>query len=109
MSTTTYTVDLGILGEIDALVTYEYSPPQSGKYSGPPEDCYPDEDAELTVTNVQVPGMTLSQELISRLVEMLDDDDSFFMMVLEEETEFAQSTQEDLALSRYERRMEEQE
>jgi hypothetical protein len=44
------------LGESEALVEFEYTPGRPGRYFGPPEDCYPDEPAEVTILQVLING-----------------------------------------------------
>lgn len=80
MSLTTFTIELDG-NEIDLTVEYdaEY---QRGRFSGPPEDCYPDESS-LDITDVTVPDLspdcTCSEEQIieyissPKLQEMLTD------------------------------------
>lgn len=48
--------DLGLaLGcDRDVRLWYFYTPFQRGRYSGPPEDCYPDEPAEVEFTKFEV-------------------------------------------------------
>jgi hypothetical protein len=54
------------LGDATVLVEYEYSPGRPGRYSGPPERCYPDEPAELCVLNVLINGcMVDAQECVA--------------------------------------------
>lgn len=84
---TTYTMDFGVLGEIDVEVFYYYTPPQRGRYCGPPEDCYPDEPAELEIVDVAVPGMVLNHSLASTIIGVLERDDHFESMVIEEATQ----------------------
>ena len=40
--------------ELEVEVEYEYSPFVAGRLSGPPEDCYPDEPEELTISAVYI-------------------------------------------------------
>jgi hypothetical protein len=48
--------DLGLaLGcDRDVRLWYFYTPEQRGRYSGPPEDCYPDEPAEVEFTKFEI-------------------------------------------------------
>lgn len=53
----------------DATGTYtvevEYTPGQRGRFSGPPEKCYPDEPSELNIVQVLINGEWLDpQDLI---------------------------------------------
>jgi len=47
----------------DVKVEYDYSPGTAGRYSGPPEDCYPTEDEEIVFLNVLVNGHMISADL----------------------------------------------
>ena len=71
-----FTVDLGILGEIDLEVEYLYSPRVPGRYSGPPEDCYPDEPSEVEVISVKY-DFTRGDLLMAAI----EDDESFLEAV----------------------------
>lgn len=42
-------LDFGILGEAEVHVEYDYDPGRPGRYSGPPEVCYPDEQEETDI------------------------------------------------------------
>ena len=44
------------LGDAEVKVEYEFSPGDPGRYSGPPENCYPAEPAEVTVLQVFING-----------------------------------------------------
>ena len=76
-----FTVDLGILGEIDLEVEYLYSPSVPGRYSGPPEDCYPDEPSEVEVISVKCDCVIISGTLGSLLISAIEDDESFLEAV----------------------------
>ena len=75
MSTITWTVDFGVLGEHDVEIEYDYSPGRSGVTSGPPERCYPDEPAEVEFTRADGTILTkLSAEGVDWLLSALQDD-----------------------------------
>ena len=40
--------------ELSILVEYDYTPGRPGKISGPPEDCYPDEDEQMEISAVNI-------------------------------------------------------
>jgi hypothetical protein len=70
----TFTIDLGpLVGEYDAQIEYAYTPARRGRYSGAPEDCYPDEPEELEVISVAVGG----SDMTSLLAFPLERDDAF--------------------------------
>lgn len=54
MATKTLTVETDLFGELRFEVTYTHSPFRPGKYSGPPEHCYPDEPEELEIESIFV-------------------------------------------------------
>ena len=75
-----FTVDLGDEGEFDMIIEYNYTPEQRGRYSGPPESCYPDESEELEVTDVSFGGTDYTDQLSSKL----EKDESFCNAVRDE-------------------------
>jgi len=81
VKTIQYTVDLGVLGEIDLQVEYNYSPMVPGRYSGPPEDCYPDEPPEVEILRVRCDSLLISGPMEILLASALDDDESFLEAV----------------------------
>lgn len=80
-------VDLGALGcDQDVRVWFYYSPYQPGRYSGPPENCYPDEPAEVDVSKFEwkhldkwyeLPYEALNedcrQSIETAIIEMMED------------------------------------
>ena len=50
------------LGDAEVLVEYEYEPGDPGRLSGPPEDCYPPEPAQVTVLQVFINGVWCDPE-----------------------------------------------
>ena len=45
------------LGDSEVRVEYDYSTGQRGRYTGPPEFCYPDEPEEVVILSVLVNGI----------------------------------------------------
>lgn len=70
-----YIVDLGVLGEVELNVEYDYSPGRHATYDDPPEPC------ELTITNLLLPF----DDLHTQIIEYLCDDDNFLQEVHERE------------------------
>lgn len=91
----TYTVDFGILGENDLTVFYNYTPAQAGRYSGPPEDCYPDEPEEIEIVDVSADGVVLKKRILSNLLEILQDDDDLAIAISENEKDEADEARAD--------------
>ena len=85
ISTTLFMGDY--LGDVDCVIAYDYSPAQRGRYSGPPEDCYPDEPAEVDITDVVLQGMLLSPERLSALIGELNEDQDLKAGIIEAEEE----------------------
>ena len=53
--------------EYTLLIECDYSPLRRGRFSGPPEDCYPDEPEELEITSITLldcPFIATSTELL---------------------------------------------
>lgn len=68
MSVMSFIVDLGPLaGDQTATIEYTYTPRIPGRYSGPPEDCYPDEGEELEVTKVVIGNCDMTTLLAAEL------------------------------------------
>jgi hypothetical protein len=53
------------LNDSSAWVEFEFTPGRPGRYSGPPEACYPDEPAEVVICQVLVNGTMVSVEVFS--------------------------------------------
>jgi len=49
---------------VEVTVTGDYSPMKPGKFTGPPEACYPDEPAEFDIEDVQVAGESIVEMLM---------------------------------------------
>jgi hypothetical protein len=80
------TIDLGVLGEVDLLLVCNYEPGDPGRYSGPPEKCYPATASEVAVSDImpdeRLDAFGLPFKLA--LIEALNDDaDLFEDLVLE--------------------------
>jgi hypothetical protein len=88
MSTYIYTAHLGLLDDIEVTIEYDYSPGTRGKLTGPWEDCYPAEGAEITITDVICPLLT--KEGLATLSEILQNDDNLLCRIEEQEIESAQ-------------------
>lgn len=78
MATKTITVETDLFGEVEFVMTYEYSPFRPGRYSGPPEDCYPDEPEELEIESIEhlssiLPDGDLTPILEDNFIELLED------------------------------------
>lgn len=69
----------GIDVEADLLVDVDYAPPAGGRTSGPPEDCYPDEPADLDVLETRIAetgravAWTPSREQVEALLDAAHD------------------------------------
>lgn len=82
MGKITWTVDLGILGEHDVEIEYDFSPGRPGVTYGPPERCYPDEPPEVEYTKVDGTPMFLASEAVEYLVEALENDDALLNRII---------------------------
>lgn len=51
--TATLTFSFGLLGDLDCLISFTYLSARPARISGPPEDCYPAEAEELSITRVE--------------------------------------------------------
>lgn len=58
--TITHTLDLGVAGECDCDISFNYLPGNPGRISGPPEHCYPPEPAEVEIISVVYRGVYLT-------------------------------------------------
>ena len=96
-----YTLDAGELGEISLDVDYDYTPYQRGRISGPPEDCYPDEPAEICATAATLEnGTKLPPWLEGVVLEALNESGSFWEAVIEYEEGRVEDAKCDAGLSR---------
>lgn len=78
MATKTITVEATLFGEVEFVMTYEYTPFRPGRFSGPPEDCYPDEPEELEIESIEhissiLPDGNLMNILEDDFIEHLED------------------------------------
>ena len=78
MATKTITVEATLFGEVEFVMTYEYTPFRPGRFSGPPEDCYPDEPEELEIESIEnissiLPDGNLMNILEDDFIELLKD------------------------------------
>jgi len=57
-------------------VEFIYKPLVPGRFSGPPENCYPDEPAELEFLSVSLPGSSINllDALSESAIESLESD-----------------------------------
>jgi len=68
------------LGDAECVVEFEFSPGRPGRYFGRPEDCYPDEPAEVTILQVLVNGIWcdpsdfLADSVIARWQEEIEQE-----------------------------------
>ena len=68
------------LGESECLIEFEFTPGRAGRYFGPPEDCYPDEPAEVTILQVLINGIWcdpadfLADSLLERWQEEIEQE-----------------------------------
>jgi hypothetical protein len=85
MSTITWTLDFGILGEHDVVVEYDYSPGAPGRTYGPPEDCYPDEPPEVDFLKVDGTPLWLNSDGVEYLLGALEDDIALLDRIMEKE------------------------
>ena len=87
MDTITYTLKLD---DLEATVFYNYTPPQRGRLSGPPEDCYPPEDAEVELTDLHIDGVILSPVKLAAILDQLQNDDDLRTAICEQESDKAE-------------------
>jgi hypothetical protein len=80
--------------EMEARVAYTYLPGDPGRLSGPPEDCYPPEPAEVDIRSVFIRTMPegVWTEATTLLAQMLADDEQFLEFL---ESEAAEQLQPD--------------
>jgi len=53
------------LHEAELQVEYEYEPYRPGRYSGPPEDCFPSEGGYVCIWRVLVNGAWLNSDVFA--------------------------------------------
>lgn len=80
--------------EVEVDLSVDYTPGDPGRFSGPPEDCYPPEGDECSFTILKVtlldelPLDPLERKSLEALAEVwLNNDDDFAQTVLEEAIE----------------------
>lgn len=79
-------------------VSYDYEPGSPGKLSGPPEDCYPDEPEELSISSVELGGVDITKFIGE------EDFATLHARVLEEIHYRQEQTKTDFAIDRMEDR-----
>jgi hypothetical protein len=84
VATTQYWLEMDSLGEVLIDVTYDFTPGQPAKLSGPPEDCYPEEGAVIDVTKVVTSKEGI--DLTKLLASALNDYEPFLDHVMEAES-----------------------
>jgi hypothetical protein len=102
------TLNLGVLGERTARIWYFYTPEQRGRYSGPPEDCYPDEPAEVDISRVEVAIDDEEKQWFDLIWAMIDSDtqDSLTTSIIEQEVCNAKEEKGEAEYRHYESRTE---
>lgn len=83
-----YCIDGTILGDLEILVYYYFTPAQRGRYSGPPEDCYPDEDEEIEIVDCHCHSLLLTAEGRLALFKWLEDDERLIERLIKEISEY---------------------
>ena len=58
---------LFVVDDVEYEVTGYYFPGEPGKLSGPPEECYPDEDPIIDIESIVGPDGPVSEELFASL------------------------------------------
>ena len=92
-------LDFGVMGILPCDIEFDYTPGQRGRFSGPPEDCYPDEPEEISVTKV-----TYGPYDFTKLI----DEDLVGDMLVELARDAAQEALDDARAAYYESRREEE-
>jgi hypothetical protein len=101
------TVELGEV-EVEVTVEYHYSPGSPGKTYGPPENCYPPEEAEAEVEQVYLTSdetkTDIMPQLTAAVIEMLfeqaceageDDDADAYERAMEDKADAAREREWD--------------
>ncbi len=95
MSGMPYTADLGMAGEIDILIEYDFQPEESATYWEP--GC----PAEAEVTGVtMLDGSKIPPEIAAGLMESLRGDDEIKALCVEHATKAAKDAADEAAIDR---------
>jgi hypothetical protein len=73
MPTTKLTLDCSPFEEYTFEIEFNYTPFRPGRYSGPPEDCYPDEPEELEITSIKITDCPFISPDVELLPLITDD------------------------------------
>ena len=85
MTAISQTLDLGVLGEHEFTMEYDYTPGRPAVLGGPPENCYESEPAEVTIKTITCEGHAIEGALDKLLRAFLDTDIDFYDEVVEQE------------------------
>lgn len=69
-----HTIDLGVVGEVEIVVTYNMTPIIPERVSGPPEDCYEAEGGDIELYSAHLES---GEDISFLLLDTLDQDDFF--------------------------------